>query len=135
MDNLHADIILKITEPPQNVGTAKVEFLLQKNETLLCLYIDANVTFTLSPRSFEALVNFIVLHVAQRSGIDIKKLEEAESAIGIILKAESEVELFKHLEDVQVSMMALTLKVSMNPSIQILNPNLVIPSQKAGSTD
>ena len=102
IENLHADIILKIAQPPQNIGTAKVDFLLQENEGLFCLYIDANAPPMLGLQSFKALVNSIVLHVARRNEIDIKKLEEAESAIDIVLKAESEAELFKHLEDLQV---------------------------------
>ena len=103
MKNLHADIVLKIVQPPQNIGTAKVDFLLQENESLFCLYVDANAPPMLGLQSFKALVNSIVLHVARRSKIDIKQLEEAESAIDIILKAESEAELYQHLEDLQVS--------------------------------
>ena len=102
VENLHADIILKITQPPQNIGTAKVDFLLQKKVCSFLLYIDANVTLTLGLQSFKALVNSMLLHVAQRSEIDIKKLEEAEFAICLILKAESEEELYKYLEDLQV---------------------------------
>ena len=103
MENLHNDIMLKITQQPQNIGTAKVDFLLQKTEYYFCLYIDENVSPMLGLQSFKALVNSIVLCVAQRGEIDIKNLDEAESAIGLILKAESEVELYMHLEDLKVS--------------------------------
>ena len=102
MENLHNDIVLEITQPPQNIGIAKVDFLLQKTESSFCLYIDENVFPMLGLQSFNALVNSIVLCVAQRGETDIKNIEEAESAIGLILKAESEVELYMHLEDLQV---------------------------------
>ena len=102
MENLHTDIMLKITQPPQNIGTVKVDFLLQKTECSFCLYID-ETSATPGLQSFEALVNSIVLCVAQRGEIDIKNLKEAESAaIGIILRAESEVELYTHLQELQV---------------------------------
>ena len=102
MENLHTDIMLKIIQPPQNIGTAKVDFLLQKTECFFCLYIDEK-SASLGLQSFEALVNSIVLCVAQRGEIDIKTLKEAESAaIGIILRAESEVELYTHLQELQV---------------------------------
>ena len=103
IENLHANIILKIVQPPQNIGTAKVDFLLQENESLFCLCIDANAPPMLGLQSFKALVHSIMLHVARSSEININKLEQAESSIDIILKAESEAELFKHLEDLQVS--------------------------------
>ena len=56
MYNLHADIIA--TEN----NTATTEYWNGKGElfALFRLYIDANVTLTLSPRSFKALVNSIV---------------------------------------------------------------------------
>ena len=102
MENLRTDIMLRITQPPQNIGTAKVDFLLQKTECSICLYIDDSVSRTLGLQSFEALVHSILLCVAQRGEIDVKNLEEAELAIELILKAESEVELYKQLEELQI---------------------------------
>ena len=49
------------------------------------------------------------------------KLEEAESVIGMILKTESEVELFKHLEDLQVSIDGIDIAgidESFNPNLE-----------------
>ena len=103
IENLCTDIMLKITQPPRNIGTAKVDFLLQKTECSICLYIDENVSPTLGLWSFKALVNSIVLCVAQRGEMDIKNLEEAESAIELTLRAESEVELHTYLVELQVA--------------------------------
>ena len=103
IENLCTDIMLKITQPPRNIGTAKVDFLLQKTECSICLYIDENVSPTLGLWSSKALLNSIVLCVAQRGEMDIKNLEEAESAIELILRAESEVELHTYLVDLQVA--------------------------------
>ena len=100
MENLHTDIILKITQPPQNIGTAKVDFLLQKTECSICLYIDKSTTLGLQ---FDTLVNSIVLCVAQRGEMDTKQLKGADSAIAMILRAESEAQLYEHLEELQIA--------------------------------
>ena len=118
IENLQADIILKITQPPQNIGTAKVDFLLQNKDCSFHLYIDANVTLTLGLCSFEALVNSIVLHVAQRSQISLKELDGVEKAIDIILRAESELELSKLLEELEIPIESIDI------DCQPFNPNL-----------
>ena len=119
IENLQADIILKITQPPQNIGTAKVDFLLQKKDCSFFVYIDANVTLTLGLRSFEALVNSIVLHVAQRGQISLKDLDGAEKAIDIILRAESELELSEQLEELEMPVDSIGIDYqSFNPNLQ-----------------
>ena len=102
IENLQADIILKITQPPQNIGTAKVDFLLQNKDCSFLLYIDANITLTLRLCSFEALVNSILLHVTQRSHINVKDLDGAEKAIDIILRAKSELEVSEQLQELEI---------------------------------
>ena len=99
--NLQSNLLLKLVEPPKKIGTAKVDFLLQRNEESISLYIDAEA-HALRLNLFELLTSGIVSCVAEIGGIDVKSLKQPDLAISYLLKAETAGDVSRLLEDLEV---------------------------------
>ena len=99
--NLQSNLLLKLVEPPKKIGTAKVDFLLQRNEESISLYIDAEA-HALRLNLFELLTSAIVSCVAEIGGIDVKSLKQPDLAISHLLKAETAGDVSRLLEDLEV---------------------------------
>ena len=99
--NLQSNLLLKLVEPPKKIGTAKVDFLLQRNDESISLYIDA-AAHALRLKFFELLSSVIVSCVAEIGGIDVKSLKQPDLAVSHLLKAVTVDEVSKLLEDLEV---------------------------------
>ena len=108
MKQLQADVYLKLVQPAHNIGTAKVDFLLQKEGESFKLYLDES-TQALRPYLMESLTSSIVSCVAQMSDIDYKTLQEPEKAISILLQAETTDQVIDLLDHLDVATGALEL--------------------------
>ena len=101
VQNLQSNLLLNLVEPPKKIGTAKVDFLLQRNEESISLYIDAEA-HALRLNLFELLTSAIVSCVAEIGGIDVKSLKQPDLAISHLLKAETTGDVSRLLEDLEV---------------------------------
>ena len=99
--NLQSNLLLKLVEPPKKIGTAKVDFLLQRNEESISLYIDVEA-HALRLNLFELLTSTIVSCVAEIGGIDVKSLKQPDLAISHLLTAETAGDVSNLLEDLKV---------------------------------
>ena len=108
MKQLQADVFLKLFQPAHKIGTAKVDFLLQKEGESFTLYLDES-TQALRPYLMESLTSSIVSCVAQMSDIDYKTLQEPEKAISILLQAETTDQVIDLLDQLDVATGALEL--------------------------
>ena len=99
--NLQSNLLLKLVEPPKKIGTAKLDFLLQRNDESISLYIDAEA-HALRLNLFELLTSAIVSCVAEIGGIDVKSLKQPDLAISYLLKAETAGDVSRLLEDLEV---------------------------------
>ena len=99
--NLEINVFLKLVEPAQKIGMAKVDFLLRRNEESFLLYVDSDV-YALRPNFFELLTSAIVSCVAEIGGIDVKSLKEPNLSVSHLLKAETPDDVSKLLEDLDV---------------------------------
>ena len=102
MKQLQADVYLKLVQPAHKIGTAKVDFLLQKEGESFKLYLDES-THALRPNLIESLTSSIVSCVAQMSDIDYKTLQEPEKAISILLQAETADQVIDLLDQLDVA--------------------------------
>ena len=96
------------------IGTAKVDFLLESNreDASFSLYIDSDA-HALTWELFESLTANIVSCVAKMSNIDYQDLdfiEEAEKAVGILLKGPPPDQLKKFLNNLGVDTVGLRLQ-------------------------
>ena len=99
--NLRSNLLLKLVKPPKKIGTAKVDFLLQRNEESISLYIDVEA-YALRLNFFELLTSAIVSCVAEIGGIDVKSLRQPDLAISHLLKAEKAGDVLRLLEDLDL---------------------------------
>ena len=99
--NLQVNVFLKLVKPAQKIGTAKVDFLLQRNEESIFLYVDSEA-YALRLNFFELLTSVIVSCVAEIGEIDVKSLKEPDLAVSHLLKAETTDDVSKLLEDLEV---------------------------------
>ena len=123
--NLQSNLLLKLVEPPKRIGTAKVDFLLQRNEESISLYIDAEA-HALQLNLFELLTSAIVSCVAEIGGIDVKSLKQPDLAISHLLKAETAGDVSRLLEDLEVHFAISDVEMG-NPFDPNLKPKLGSP--------
>jgi len=100
--NLQINVFLKLVKPVQKIGTARVDFLLQRTEESIFLYVDSEA-YALRLNFFELLTSAIVSCVAEIGGIDVKSLKEPDLAVSHLLKAETTDDVSKLLEDLEVT--------------------------------
>ena len=119
---LNATAYLNVISPPSKLGTAKVDFLLQKEEEdyQYSLFLDEDadaLKYGLLDNLTESLVRF----VGKLSGVDTRYFREPEKAIEHVLRASTPAHLQKILQGLGVKTSDLTFDESsdlnFNPSI------------------
>ena len=81
--NLKVDVYLTLTNPPTKIGTAKVDYVLERESH--SLYIDSEAD-ALTIDLFESLTSSIVSCAAGMGQIDPKGLVQPERAVGFLLR-------------------------------------------------
>jgi sacsin len=81
--NLKVDVYLTLTNPPTKIGTAKVDYVLERDSH--SLYIDSE-SDALTIDLFELLTSSIVSCAAAMGQIDPKGLVQPERAVGFLLR-------------------------------------------------
>ena len=81
--NLKVDVYLTLTNPPAKIGTAKVDYLLERESC--SLYIDSEAD-ALTIDLFESLTSSIVSCAADMGQVDCNSLVQPERAVGFLLR-------------------------------------------------
>ena len=122
--HLTVDLWLKVHQPEVCIGTAQVDFHIEKNEnSKICLYIDKDARRIFF---FESLSRAIMALTAEMSGVRIKDIKEPDNVLTYLLKAETSEEVQSTLREIGVKDFALPNEHSISEDVPdtLINPVL-----------